>query len=416
MTSNQTQKLQVLGPALWQIAFRPFFLIPSIFICFALSLWGLLLTNHLPDSLAQYQPYSGWIGWHSHEMIFGFVQAVAIGFLLTASRNWASQPGISARFLKLLVCTWVLARVAWLIPTTPTLVIILLDVSTPLLAALGLAQTLANGEKDNGKGSQKHNWPFVLLLTAFALVQLIFHILYHQQPQYMSLLMQIAVLMMAAMTLWVSGRVLPFFTKAKLQIAVTPLPKGLKTLSMSASWVLIPIMAASVLASNLIDPTVSATTTSSFKILIAVFAIIAAVGHAITLSIMFKPGVIKEPMLWSLYLSYIWIIVGFCLLALSQFYSTTLPWLHAITIGGLTGMIISMMARVGLGHTGRKILALRGMIWAFTFIQLAALVRIFITSNIGFVLSIGLLLITYTIFLYHYTSILLKPRADGRPG
>ncbi len=416
MTSHQTQKQHALGPAIWQIAFRPFFLTPSIFIFFALSLWGLLLTNNLPSNLAQYQPYSGWIGWHSHEMIFGFVQAIAIGFLLTASRNWASQPGISARFLKLLVCTWVLARIAWLIPTTPTLLIILLDVSTPLLAALGLAKTLADGEKDNGKGSQKHNWPFVLLLTAFALVQLIFHILYQQQPQYISLLMQIAVLMMAAMTLWVCGRVLPFFTKAKLQVAVTPMPKGLKALSMSASWVLIPIMAASVLIPNLIDASGSATASSTFKILIAVFAIIAAVSHAITLSIIFKPGVIKEPMLWSLYLSYAWIIVGLCLLSLSQFYSVTLPWLHAITIGGLTGMIVSMMARVGLGHTGRKILALRGMIWAFTFIQLAALVRIFVISNMGFVLSIGLLLITFAIFLYHYISILIKPRTDGRPG
>ena len=349
-------------------------------------------------------------------MIFGFVQAIAIGFLLTASRNWASQPGISARFLKLLVCTWLLARLAWLTPSTPTLLILILDVSTPLLAALGLAQTLAKGEQANGKGSQKHNWPFVLLLTAFALVQLLFHILYNKQPQYISLLMQVAVLMMAAMTLWVSGRVLPFFTKAKLLTAITPLPKGLKALSMSASWVLIPVLVASVLVPDLINLAAPASASTTFKVIIAVFATIAAITHAATLGIIFKRGVTKEPMLWSLYLAYGWIIVGFILLAVSQFYSATPPWLHAITIGGLSGMIVSMMARVGLGHTGRKIIVLKGMMLAFVFIQLAVIVRIFMISNTGFVLSIGLLIVTLIIFLYHYTHILIKPRADGRPG
>lgn len=265
----------------WQIAFRPFFLIPSLFLALALIAWGLLLTQAYPASLASYQPYSGWIGWHSHEMIFGFVQGIAIGFLLTASRNWAGQPGISANFLKLLVGTWVLARIAWFIPATPMLLILSLDTLTPLLAAFGLAKTLRDGERDNGKGSQKHNWPFVLLLLAFAIVQLLFHLLSQQQPQYISLLMQVAVLMMAGMTLWVSGRVLPFFTKARLLVPITPLPNKLKPISMLASWSLIPALVLSYLIPDVLI----------LKVILATLALIAAITHALSLSYMFKAGV-----------------------------------------------------------------------------------------------------------------------------
>ena len=82
---------------IWQISFRPFFLAASIFITLAFALWALILFNSLPAALGNYQPYGGWFNWHSHEMIFGFVQAIAIGFLLTASRNWAGQPGVDRK-------------------------------------------------------------------------------------------------------------------------------------------------------------------------------------------------------------------------------------------------------------------------------------------------------------------------------
>jgi uncharacterized protein involved in response to NO len=411
MSQSTSQSINQSDPKtpFWQIAFRPFFLIPSLFMAIALTVWGLLLTQSYPASFASYQPYAGWIGWHSHEMIFGFVQGIAIGFLLTASRNWAGQPGISANMLRLLVSTWLIARIAWFIPTTPILLIICLDTLTPLIAALGLAKTLHAGEKDKGKGSQKHNWPFVLLLFAFALVQILFHLLSSQYSQYVSLLMQAAVLMMAGMTLWVSGRVLPFFTKARLLVPITPLPNKLKPVSMIASWSLIPLLVMSTLFSD----------AAILKWLLAVTAIVAALTHALILKYTFKAGVKNEPMLWSLYLAYAWIIVGYILLAMNQLTGLYVNWLHSITIGGLFGMILSMMARISLGHTGRKITALKGISIAFILVQLATLTRIGLVSalgaNVSFVVSIGLVLVAMVIFLYHYSGILIRPRADGRP-
>lgn len=211
--------------------------------------------------------------------------------------------------------------------------------------------------------------------------------------------------MMAAMTLWVSGRVLPFFTKARLQVAITPAPALLKPLSMTATWLLIPALIFNYLMPDSVV----------MKTLLALIALIAAVTHAISLGYMFKVGVKDEPMLWSLYMAYGWIITGYLVLAINQISSMSANWLHAITIGGLLGMILSMMARISLGHTGRKITALRGISIAFILIQLATLIRIGLMSNIGFILAIAMVLVAMMIFLYHYTTILIRPRADGRP-
>lgn len=391
---------------LWQIAFRPFFLGASIFILLAFALWTLVLSNSFPALLADYQPYGGWFNWHSHEMIFGFVQAIAIGFLLTASRNWAGQAGISSNFIKLLFASWLLARIAWLIPASPTFFVVLFDSATPLLAALGLAQTLQGGERDNGKGSQRHNWPFVGLLAAFALVQLLFHTLLLTKPQYVSLLMQTAVLMMAAMTLWVSGRVLPFFTRARLQTPPPVIPQKVLNISMTSSWLLIPSLVISKIFSEFYF----------LQLITAAIAITAALSQAYRLSLFYRKGVASEPMLWSLYCAFSWFIVGFAMLAASLLFETTLPWLHAITLGGLLTMIISMVARISLGHTGRAILALKGIPAVFIALQVATLIRITLPSIMGYITALTILLAAMLVFLFHYLPILIKPRSDGKPG
>lgn len=391
---------------IWQISFRPFFLLASFFITFALALWAAVLSNTLPISLSTFQPYGGWFMWHGHEMIFGFVQAVAIGFLLTASRNWAGQPGISSNFIKLLVASWVLARFAWLISDIPTALLAILDAFTPLLAAFGLAQTLRGGEIDNGQGSQRHNWPFVLLLILFAVVQGLFHILQTTQPQYLSSLMQAAVLMMAAMTLWVSGRVLPFFTRARLQTPPPVIPNSLVKLSMTTSWMLVPLFVTSQIFSSY----------TALTLITALLAIISAISHSYRLFLFYRKGVTSEPMLWSLYCAYSWILIGYTLIAFNMLFDLNLPWLHAITIGGLLTMIISMMARISLGHTGRPIVALKGISAVFIALQLTTLIRLSMQSQAGYLIALVILLIAMVIFIKQYTSILIKPRADGKPG
>ncbi|WP_420590253.1 NnrS family protein [Bacterioplanoides sp.] len=402
------------GFSIWHIAFRPFFLFASLFVFAALLLWLLVLSGEVGN----FQPYSGWFIWHGHEMVFGFVQAIAVGFLLTASRNWTGQPGVSKRFIQILFIVWLLARLGWLWAGIPAWLLASLDVITPLLAAAGLANTLSAGEQASHSDNQSHNWPFVGLLLGLAIFQAIYHYLLYFHSPYIATLQRVAALIMMAMTFWVSGRVVPFFTRLRLKTPVVAIPELLKHTTMTLTWLLVPVYLLQALLQQMGIHEIA----QLLEYALALCAVLAVTGHLGLLRLFYQRGVFSEPMLWSLYLAYLWLMVGLLLLALTPWAAT--PWLHAITMGGLFAMILAMMARISLGHTGRKITALRGMSLVFVAIQCAVVIRLLPDLGLAAVidhltayrLAATLLLVGLATFLYHYLPILLRPRADGKPG
>lgn len=50
--------------------------------------------------------------WHAHEMLFGFIGAIILVFLLTAVQNWTGNPCIKGPTLAFIFITWLLARIA----------------------------------------------------------------------------------------------------------------------------------------------------------------------------------------------------------------------------------------------------------------------------------------------------------------
>jgi uncharacterized protein involved in response to NO len=86
----------------------------------------------------------------------------------------------------------------------------------------------------------------------------------------------------------------------------------------------------------------------------------------------------RRPLLWTLYISYLFTIAGFWLLALGQ--GTALPPLvgiHALGARGIGLITAGMMARVSLGHSGRRIANLpRGAAAASGLVLAAAIVRV----------------------------------------
>ena len=74
------------GFALWNLGFRPFYLLASLFSAVSVLLWAAQYSGWLPSSYLQ-GPL-----WHGHEMLFGYTLAVIAGFLLTAVRAWTGQP------------------------------------------------------------------------------------------------------------------------------------------------------------------------------------------------------------------------------------------------------------------------------------------------------------------------------------
>ena len=76
----------VPGFALWNLGFRPFYLLASLFSASTILLWAMQYSGYLPFAYLQ-----GPV-WHGHEMIFGYTIAVIAGFLLTAVRVWTNRP------------------------------------------------------------------------------------------------------------------------------------------------------------------------------------------------------------------------------------------------------------------------------------------------------------------------------------
>jgi len=74
------------GLALWNLGFRPFYLLASVFSASSVLLWAAQYSGLLPFAYLQ-GPL-----WHGHEMLFGYTMAVVAGFLLTAVRAWTGQP------------------------------------------------------------------------------------------------------------------------------------------------------------------------------------------------------------------------------------------------------------------------------------------------------------------------------------
>ena len=83
--------------ALWNLGFRPFYLLASLFSAFSVLLWVAQYSG-LPTPVYRHGPV-----WHAHEMLFGYTTAVIAGFLLTAVRNWTNQPTPTGVWLMALV-------------------------------------------------------------------------------------------------------------------------------------------------------------------------------------------------------------------------------------------------------------------------------------------------------------------------
>jgi uncharacterized protein involved in response to NO len=130
------------------------------------------------------------------------------------------------------------------------------------------------------------------------------------------------------------------------------------------------------------------------------------------------------PLLWSLHLAYAFIPLGFLALALyaAGLTSNVSAALHSFTLGAMGGMILAMISRVTLGHTGRPLNPPRLLTLAYLLIFIAAIVRVVLPAwwpgltPWGIGIAGVCWVLAYAIYVFFYAPMLLTPRADGRPG
>jgi uncharacterized protein involved in response to NO len=133
---------------------------------------------------------------------------------------------------------------------------------------------------------------------------------------------------------------------------------------------------------------------------------------------------LRLPIVWVLHLGYAWLPVGLGLKALALLSGAALGafWLHALTMGALTTMIVAVMSRASLGHTGRALVVHPLTTLAYLLLTGAALIRVFglAAFHLNYVAVIVLAALcwstAFALFVGVYAPILWLPRADGKPG
>lgn len=382
---------------LWRLGFRPFFLAGTAFAALAIPLWLGVLAGWWPA----WQPAGGALAWHRHEMLFGFGTAIVAGFLLTAAQNWTGRPGPSGRPLAALALLWLAARLAWLFAAPPWLLI-------PLELAFLPAVALAVG-RTLWAVRQVRNYPTVGLLALLTFADLLVMLgLLRGDAAWQRQGVLAALWLVATMMGLIGGRVIPFFTQRGL---------GRPAQVAALAWLEWGAQGGLVLLAVLTAAGVALQPHPAFGALFAAVALL----HGVRLARWHDADLWRVPLLWSLHLAYAWMVAALAGQALWHFgwlASSSLA-LHALAVGGVGGLILAMVARVSLGHTGRPLQAPRAMLWAFALVNLAAVARVLLPA----VLPLGALLLAgacwtgaFALFVWHYAPLLCRPRPDGQPG
>ncbi len=380
--------------ALFDIAFRPFFFGGSVFSLSAILIWAGLFSGNLTLEV-----FGGGLWWHTHEMLFGFVCAIIMGFLLTAVQNWTSQKSITHFPLFALVLLWLSARLALVAPSgLPSWFISLLDISFLPIATFFFIRPII-------KVKLWRNLIFLPLLTALTLVNIAMHYsVYAGNVGIIFPASKLAVLLIAMIMTIMGGRVIPMFTANGTG---TQKVNELMWLEKSALGSLLLVI---IFNSGLIELP---------NIINALLFFIAATLHFIRVIRWRFWVTLRTHLVWSLHLSYAFIPTGLCLLGISLLSDAinTSQAIHTITVGAIGLMILSMISRVSLGHTGREIQTGKVMAGAFLTLFCAALIRIFgqlFTDDYILVILCSAVLwaLAYSCFVVIYAPILIKKRID----
>ncbi|WP_298770537.1 NnrS family protein [uncultured Shewanella sp.] len=396
----------LFGAPIWMLAFRPLFLGGSLVALLGISYWSLLLSGHVTWSLSI--PANAW---HAHEMMYGFAAAVAMGFLLTAAQTWTGVPSVSGKSLMLLSFFWLLARIMFFVKmpnnslmghNTNLLLVVLFQGMWWLGGVFALSRMLI-------KARNKQNYPFIGILTTLFIFNMLFLFLVLNQQSVLALkLCDASVFIFTLLMGIVAGRVIPFFTARGLllpeQVKCPRLDRCIWILTL---WVFISVIG---------DSLFSIDTAPGISIAVL------SVCHLLRSVFWWRKEIIKVPLLWSLQLSYFMLGIGLAFIALS-FINSHIHYkdvLHLVTIGSIGMMILSMMSRVSLGHTGRALNPPYFMNVAFLCLFLAAITRSLLPSLIGaqnaWLSSGALWSVGFFLFLFHYFPILIKKRVDGHIG
>jgi len=377
------------------LGFRPLYICGCAWALISVAIW-IFAPSIVPA------PFFA-VAWHAHEMLWGFIATIAVGFLLTASATWTGFNPMKGGPLAVTTLIWIAARAAYLIGGTAAFISgMVLESIFFGYSAFALMHVML-------KGKSKRNYGIPLLVLGLGASNVLF-LLAALQGDYLLVIdrFNTGMLFMAVLTILIARRVIPFFAGRMVP--------GLD----------IPMLAASGRAQLAIGVAAIAAGLLGWSLIMA--ALLATVGLISFYQLwQWKPvAVLHKPMLWILYLGYFGLGLGLLTAAAhlagmpGLYFARAATHVHIIGMGGFAVLIIGMVTRTALGHTGRP-LALDGtMLASYWFMVIAVLLRLAALLPTGF--SGALLhatatawIISMALYLYRYVPILIRPRADAPP-
>lgn len=385
---------QAFGPPVLRLGFRPFYLGGAGFGLIALALWLAALHGRATPGQAA---MTG-VAWHVHEMLFGFVAAIVVGFLLTAVRAWTSRPTPTGASLGALWLLWAAGRL--LVWTGPEPVAAIVDIAFLPIAAIVLLRVLIAAKN-------RHNIFLPVALALYGLLDALFH--WYVLEGRIDLALRVAYAATGLVIMFISvisGRVVPMFTTNAIAGFTLKRWKFIDTWATPAPLIALVVDAVGAPAA-----------------LVATCAAATAIVHAIRMIGWRSWRVGPRPILWVLHVACLWIPIGFALLACAAlgFVPHSLA-IHALTVGAMGVAIIAMITRTALGHTGRALVAGPFEVASYWLMIVAAVARVFgpmaFTASAGMWVDIagGLWCAALIVYLIRYVPFLSAPRIDGKPG
>jgi uncharacterized protein involved in response to NO len=381
-----------------RLAFRPLFWLGALFSAISIAIWALFFTGYI-----NFAPYGGSYFWHAHEMLFGFTAAIIAGFLLTAVQTWTGVASIKGLPLGVLVGIWLLARVLLVFQREGfELFTAIVDLLFLPFAALALAIPII-------RAKMWRNLFFVPIMLAMAILNGLTHLSVQGKLAISFIdIIHIMVLVVSLVMCIMGGRVFPMFT-ANGTGTQKVVPIAWIEKSAVASIVLsILITINFVDTPNILD--------GSIYLFAGVVNLIRTLRWRIWVTF-------STPLVWTLHISYWAICIGFIMLSLVKFdlLTSASTAFHAITVGGIGVMILSMISRVSLGHTGRKIQVGKVMNAAFILMVMSFIIRVFfpfVWSDYTLIIlaSAACWVVAFSLFVFKYTDVLFKARIDGANG
>ena len=386
------RRRMVESPPILRGGFRPFFLGAAVWAIIALAAWLTVLFGYV-----SFESLENPLAWHRHEILFGFVGAAIAGFVLTAVPNWTGRLPIAGGPLAALFAVWLAARLLPFVLSDHNSMLILVDGGFYLLLAFLLAREIIQ--------SRNRNLPVVAIVLLFGAAGILDRLEMAGSLD-SSLGWRAGLSLVVLLIAIIGGRIIPSFTRNWLSSIGAR--ERLSTQPRTLDKVIIALTAAALLA----------WLSAPFSLLSAVLLSSASVAHFLRLSKWHGWRCSANALVWVLHLAYLWLPVGLLLLAGAQVEIVPeTAGIHAFSTGAMATMILAVMSRASLGHTGRALFASREIVASYILITIAAVLRVQAALSIGdgqaaLAVAGAAWLGAFGLFLFRYGPTLCAPRSD----